>query len=178
MRRLLPTLAITLLAAASCSDQSVLPTSSLAPSGALKDVGDPPPPPVAGDGFAFLSPALDDSEDACSISDSFSFSYKYFVNKPAHNAHLQMDITAPGHDGEVSGHETDKKIDAKGTLSGPGYTFVIKQTLGGSLMGSETRLVSTAFFQLVGELTTEAGKCTANLNLTAQLTSEDVFVPN
>jgi len=171
MRRLLPTLAITLLATASCGDQSLLPTSSIAPSSALRDVGDPPPPPVAGDGFAFLSPAFDDSEAACSISDSFSFSYKYFVNKTAHNAHLQMDITEAGHDGDVSAHETDKKIDAKGTLSGPGYTFVIKQTLGGSLMGSETRLVSTAFLQLVGELTTEAGTCTANLNLQANLTN-------
>ena len=178
MRRLLPTLALTLFTAASCGDQSLLPTSSLAPSSALRDVGDPPPPPVADDGFAFLSPAFDDSEDACSVSDSFAFSYRYFVNKTAHNAHLQMDITEPGHDGEVSAHQTDRKIDARGTLSGPGYTFVIKETLGGSLMGSETRLVSTAFFQLVGDLTTEAGTCTANLNLTAQLTDEEVIVPN
>lgn len=175
MRRLLPTLALTLFAAASCGDQSVLPTSSLAPSSASYDRGDPPPPPVSGDGLADLFPAFDASEGACSISDaSIPFSYKYFVNKPGNNAKLDMHITGPGRAGDVSAHETNKKIDVNGTLSGVGYSFAIKEALGGSLKGIETRVATTVTLQLVGQLTTELGTCTAQLNLTAHLVVGDI----
>jgi len=173
MRRLLPTLALTLLAAASCGDQSVLPVSSLAPTSALKDrEGDPPPPPVAGDADAFLSVYSFDggdfqsTADPCEASSSFQFAYKYLLNKPENSAflHLRSDRGM-----DVSAHQTDKKLDVKGTLSGSDFTFQITETLEGDIIAPETRVPSTVSFLLVGKLTTEAGTCTANATLTVYL---------
>ena len=182
MRRLLPTLALTLLATASCSDQSVLPVSSLAPTQALKDrEGDPPPPPVAGDGFADFSAFLGDAEafqssEGCSAFDSFQLAFEYLLNKPGNNAFLHLRVDGRALD--VSAHQTDKKpVDVKGTITGPGFRFDIQQTLGGSIMTGETRLPSTVTFQLVGKLTKTSGfTCTANANLTVHLTSSDIIL--
>jgi len=181
MRRLLPTLAITLLATASCSDQSVLPVSTIAPTQALKDrEGDPPPPPVAGDGFADFSAFLGDAEalqsaDVCSASDSFQLAFEYLLNKPGNNAFLHLRVDGRALD--VSAHQTDKKLDVKGTITGPGFTFDIQQTLGGSIINGETRVPSTVSFQLVGKLTKTSGfTCTANANLTVHLSSSDIIL--
>jgi hypothetical protein len=173
MRRLLVPLAAAALVAA-CYDAPVAPNSSLRPTSALFD-GDPPPPPVSGDGFAdFTAFPATDAETDCSVHDSFTFAYEYFNNTPNTNAYLHMRIDGNGLD--VAVHETTKKITAKGTLTRPDFSFRIDDVLDGTIMNKASGIPGRVVLQLSGQLTlTDGTTCVANATLTAQLT--DIQTP-
>src|SRR5689334_2703356 len=124
MRRLFMPIVVAAFVAG-CGERAVMPSSPLAP-GARSNAGTPPPPPIAGDGFADLdvfSPDEGSSPAACAANTSFSFAYNYFKNGTDYNAFLHMFINGPGLD--VSIHQTSNKLDGKGSITGPGFTFTI-----------------------------------------------------
>ena len=165
---------VVLMLAVGCSDRTTEPAASLvAPGSALHSFGTPPPPPVSGDGFADIDVfgATDGSEpNSCGAQGSFTFSYEYFVNKPGNNAFLHIHADGEGLDLQI--HQTDKKIDAKGTITGSGFSFNVKDGLSGSIENSHLTLPSTVTVQLTGTLDTGHGTCTANATLTASLVNE------
>src|SRR5262249_52436119 len=136
MRRFVLTLAAVTVAAG-CGDVSTVPTSSLHPTVALLS-GDPPPPPVGARGFADFDAFFDDASDvACSAHVTFNFSYQYFLNAPGNNSflHIQTDLGD-----KVDIHQTNKKIDANGSITGPGFTFNIQNVVGGTIRDPEERV--------------------------------------
>jgi hypothetical protein len=173
MNRIIPLLAAAALLGA-CADQTVAPpVSSIQPTTAVRGLGNPPPP-VARDGFAEFDAFLgDNSENTCSAHDSFSFSYEYLVNKPGNNAFLHIRVDGRGLD--VAIHQTNKKVDAKGTIVGPGFSFDIGNVVGGAIINEEQHVPSNVSLQLTGKLTTETGVCTVNATLNAQLIPTEVI---
>lgn len=168
MRRFLITLAAVTVAAG-CGDVASVPTSSLHPTTALLS-GDPPPPPVGARGFADFDAFEGDASDmACSANASFNFSYQYFLNGPGKNSFLHIQIDQGP---QVDIHQTDKKIDAHGTITGAGFTFDIQNVVGGSIQDPEERVPFQVSLQLTGKLTTETGTCIANATLNATLRGE------
>jgi hypothetical protein len=167
MRRLIVPILVAAFAVG-CGERAALPSSPLSPGAASHDIGTPPPPPISGDGRADLDVfAGDNSSTDCSASVSFPFAFEYFVNNPGKNAFLHMHVDGQGLD--VAVHQTNKKIDTKGDLSGPGFTFSIQNTLGGEITSSAHPVLNTIVLQLSGTLTQDGHTCTANATLTASL---------
>jgi len=164
--------AVTIIAAAlvaACSDRAAAPTSPIRPGDAASFVaGNPPPPPVVGDGSADLTiSGTDDSALDCSASASFLFAYEYFLSKTGNNSWVHLSLNGPGLD--VAIHETQKKIDARGDLSGAGFTFSITDALSGHIINPDQRVPDHIVVQLTGTLTTDQGSCTGNATFTATL---------
>jgi len=173
MHRTLSLLAAAALISA-CADQPLAPSRSMQPTSAERALGNPPPPPVARSGFGEFDAFLEDnSEMACAAHNSFTFTYEYLVNKPVTNAFLHIHVD--GEKSNVTVHQTEKKIDANGTLVGPGFTFDIDKVIAGSIIGVEEHIPASAYLQLTGKLTTETGTCTANATLALQLTNSDII---
>ena len=170
MRRVFTPIVIAAFAAA-CGDRAILPTSPLHTGAASHDLGNPPPPPVGGDGRAELDVGSDEDGSlatACSAHESFDFAYEYFVNKALNNAFVHIHIDNQGLDAAI--HQTHKKIDAHGTLTGPGFVFTITDALGGNIFNGEGGGVpNSVTVNLTGQLTTGETTCTANATLTLEL---------
>ena len=169
MRRLIVPIVVAAFAVG-CGERAVMPTSPLTPGAASQKAGTPPPPPISGDGFADLDVfASDDSNGQdCSASGSFTFSYQYLVNNPGKNAVLHIYLDGPGVD--VAIHQTTKKIDTSGDMSGTGFTFTIKNTLGGEISNAYHPILANINLQLSGTLTLSDGTtCAANATLAATL---------
>ena len=168
MRRLIIPFAAAALVAA-CYDAPAAPSSSLRPASALFD-GDPPPPPVSGDGFADFtaSEATDNSGSECQASALFKFDYDYFNNPQEDgNAYLHMRIDGNGLD--IAVHQTEKKITAKGTLTQPDFSFRIDEVLAGTITNKES-VPETVRLSLSGQLTlTDGTTCAATATLSATL---------
>ncbi len=170
MRRLIAPFVVAAFAVG-CGERSLTPTSPLSPGAASLAFGNPPPPPVSGGGRADLDVFDGESSLAasCDAHTTFTFSWDYFVNKPGNNAFLHITIDGHGHD--VSIHQTNKKIDVKGDISGAGFTFSISDAISGGIMDSESHVPSNILLQLTGQLKTDDGAtCTANATLHASLT--------
>jgi hypothetical protein len=169
MRRLIIPFAAAAMVAA-CYDAPSTPsaqTSSLRPASALFD-GDPPPPPVSGEGLADFTAfeAADASETACSVSDTFKFAYRYFSNGPDKNAYLVMNN---GKGVDVTVLETTKLIVAKGTVTRPGYSFRIDDVVGGTIKNKGSGIPPRIVLQFTGMLRVEKERCVANAMLSVQL---------
>ena len=170
MRRFMITLAAVTVVAG-CGDVASVPTSSLRPTVARLD-GDPPPPPVGARGFADFDASEGDASDmACSAHASFNFSYQYFLNKPGNNSFLHIQIDQGPN---VDIHQTNKKIDAHGTITGAGFTFDIQNVVGGSIQDPEEHVPFRVSLQLTGKLTTETATCIASATLDANLRNSDI----
>ena len=173
MRRLIMPIVVAAFAAG-CGERAALPSSPLSPGAASRQAGTPPPPPISGDGFADLDVFRDDgsSDEAteCSAHVSFPFSYEYFVNNPGKNAFLHIHLD--GHGLDVAIHQTNKKLDVKGDLTGTGFTFSVADALGGEITDPEHPVLTHVTLQLTGTLTHAGTSCTANATLTASLVSE------
>ena len=155
---------------AACGDRAADPTSPLRPTTAVRDLGTPPPPPVAGEGRAdFEAFPSEDSETSCSVNTTFNFSYEYFRNANDNNAFLHIRSGGPGLD--VAIHQTAKKVDAKGNITGDGFTFAINNVLSGDLTDPEEHVPNSVTFQLTGKLTTGDATCNANATLFLDLTN-------
>jgi hypothetical protein len=172
MRRLFIPLAAAAIVAA-CSDVPSAPASLRPGPAHLSREGDPPPPPVSGDGSADFDAFVgDNSETACTAHDSFNFSYQYLKNS---NTNTYLHITVEGRGLDVAVHETENKLTAKGTLNGPGFTFKIDDAVGGTLSDKVSRVPPRVTIQLTGTLTTSEGEtCTASAVLRAQLVDVDI----
>jgi hypothetical protein len=164
-----------LVAVAGCSDVAA-PTSRLAPGNASLGLGDPPPPPVSGDAFLEFSiaPAIDGSDEestTCSAAAATSVKFQYFLNTQRTNAFLHIRVDGQGLDASV--HQTNNKLTAKGTLTGPGFTFAITNALSGDIIESEVNFPSAVNFQVTGKLTVGTTTCAANANVSVQLQGEE-----
>jgi hypothetical protein len=173
MRRLIVPVVVAAFAVG-CGERAINPTSPLSPRAASLDLGNPPPPPVAGDGRADLDVFQgDDSQAAsCSGHTTFTFAWDYFVNKQGNNAFLHIRIDGQGLD--VSVHQTDKKVDAHGDITAPGFDFSINDVISGGIIDQETHVPGRVVLNLVGTFTDEEGNtCTANATLTASLNGNE-----
>ncbi len=178
MRRTSLASLVTVVAAvmvAACGDRAPTPMSPLVSSTASLDRGNPPPPPVAGN--AFMDFDIFSSEDASEAGtcgaegNNVSVKFSYVFNKPENNAVLHLGLDGKGTDATV--HQTDKKLDAHGTLTGTDFSFKIKDAVAGSIIDAETRFPFIVTFNLTGTLTNEFGTCNANAVVTVQLQSID-----
>ena len=153
---------------AGCGERAATPTSLLSPGAAAHDFGTPPPPPIAGDGTGELDvfDSGDGSSTTCSGDFPITFSYEYFVNNPGHNSFLHLHINGQ----DVTVHQTDKKIDIHGSITGTGFTFNITDILGGSITNGDGTLPHGVSLPLSGILTTGDGTCQGNATFNANLT--------
>jgi hypothetical protein len=173
MRRLIVPVVVAAFAVG-CGERAFTPTSPLSPSAASLDLGNPPPPPVAGDGRADLDVFSGDNSSAtsCQGHTSFTFAWDYFVNGPGNNAFLHIRIDGQGLD--VAIHQTDKKVDAHGDITAPGFDFSINNVISGGIIDPETHVPNRIVLNLVGTFTDEEGNvCTANATLHASLDGKD-----
>ena len=167
MHRLTFTVAAAVLLTA-CADRAADPTAPLRPTTASRDLGTPPPPPVAGEGRAdFEAFPSSDSELACSASSEFNFSYEYLANNPGNNAYLHVRFN--GHGLDIAIHQTNQKIDAKGDVTIDDFSFLIKNVLSGNIIDPAHDVPTSVTLHLTGKLTTDGGTCNANAALVLNL---------
>ena len=172
MRRLIVPAVVAALAVG-CGERAFTPTSPLTPGAASLDLGNPPPPPVAGDGRADLDVfSGDNSATSCQGHTSFTFAWDYFVNAPGNNAFLHIRIDGQGLD--VSIHQTNKKVDAHGDITAPGFDFSINDVISGGIIDQESHVPGRVVLNLVGTFTDgEGNTCTANATLNASLNGNE-----
>jgi hypothetical protein len=168
MRRLFMPLVVAAFAVG-CGERAIVPTSPLTPRAALLDDGTPPPPPISGDGsLSFDASRATDGSSAgdCSAVATIPLSFHYLANNPGNNEFLHLDF-GPGPNVDV--HQTDNGIDTKGTITGPGFTFMITNTLKGDISAPHGQAPSSVFLVLQGTLTVGDVTCTANASVTVTL---------
>jgi hypothetical protein len=181
------------LFAVACSDSATGVPSSLRPTGsASAEAGNPPPPPFTGDGrgdltfddegssFAAVARATA-SATGRSLSQcdpppadvQLAFTFSYLVNQPGSNGFLHLNPDDESR--QITIHQTDKKLDAHGTIAGPGFTFTITDATGGDgIFGSESRTSDVFEVDVTGVVTfADGSKCTASAQLSGTL-----FVPS
>jgi len=182
-------LALVGVALTACSDHLTMPTSSLHPSAAARELSDPPPPPIgSSDGFATfdtrsdfvstaaLAAAATADAPVCDAYTTFSFSYKYLLNAPGTNAYLHIDPDDQTR--HVTIHQTDKMgiPDAHGMIVGDNFTYTITGTTGGSLLFTdEGRVPGFVSVDLIGTLKIGGTSCTTGATLNLDLTGNQVI---
>jgi hypothetical protein len=171
---------------AGCADSPAAPTLAR-PTGPSFDAGDPPPPPITGEGFAEFDASRSDAggfsfagtvsdigdfpPGPCRASRGFGINYSYFINKNNTNAVLHIDPDDASH--HVTLHQTAKKLDGSGQIVGPDFVFKISDVVAGGIIGPEERLPGAVFVSLRGTLTLADGtSCQADAQLGVFLRGE------
>lgn len=124
---------------AACSDSNIVnPTSQARAGAAVRDDGDPPPPPLSGQGgigSLDAGPLTDfaaaaQTTDACTMGHPFSFvfSWSYLQANGSTNELVHVDLTS-GSAGSLTLHDIQSgKVLAHGTVADATFSFTIQDT--------------------------------------------------